>query len=95
MNVVSIHTTKFDIDLSVKFFTRLLGQDPQYSLSLFLRGLGLFALGALFIAMGYYGHHYWQIIGVVFIALGASISACGYVGMFINRLKNMINHNKK
>jgi len=70
-----------------------LGQDPQRSLSLFLRGLGLFAIGACLIIIGYYYHFYWQIAGIVFLALGIAFSAWGYSGIFANRLLNIFNRN--
>jgi protein-S-isoprenylcysteine O-methyltransferase Ste14 len=72
-----------------------LGQDPQKSLSIFLKGLGFFALGVFFIFLGYYQHHYWQVLGLVFLTLGVAFSAWGYIGMFANRLINIINRRSK
>ncbi|AOW77429.1 hypothetical protein A3Q34_11500 [Colwellia sp. PAMC 20917] len=74
-----------------------LGQDPQRSLVLFTRGLGLFAIGACLIFIGYYYHYYWQIAGIVFLALGLLTSAWGYSGIFANRLLNIFDRraNKK
>ncbi|MBU2925967.1 hypothetical protein Q4506_10555 [Colwellia sp. 4_MG-2023] len=71
-----------------------LGQDPARSLSIFLRGLGLFSLGLLFIAFGYYYHHLWQVAGLILIALGCIISAWGYLGIFANRWFNILNKHK-
>jgi len=71
-----------------------LGQDPERSLSIFLRGLGLFALGILFIAIGYYYHHLWQVIGLIIIAISCFIAAWGYLGIFSNRWFNILNKNK-
>ena len=42
-----------------------LGQDPQRSMQRFLRGLGLFIIGACFIFLGLYQSHIWQIVGII------------------------------
>jgi hypothetical protein len=68
-----------------------LGQDPQRSLSIFLRGMGLFAFGILFITIGYYYHHLWQVIGIIIIAFACLIAAWGYLGIFANRWYNILN----
>ncbi len=68
-----------------------LGQDPQRSLSIFLRGLGLFACGLMFIALGYFYHHLWQVIGLVVLAVACVIAAWGYLGIFANRWFNILN----
>ncbi|WP_019029285.1 hypothetical protein [Colwellia piezophila] len=67
-----------------------LGQNPQRSLTLFLRGLGLFVIGLLFVALGYINHHLWQIIGVAILGLACLIAAWGYLGIFANRWLNII-----
>ncbi|NQZ27320.1 MAG: hypothetical protein HRT55_13515 [Colwellia sp.] len=67
-----------------------LGQDPQRSLTLFLYGLGLFVIGLLFVALGYFHHHLWQIMGVIILALACLIAAWGYLGIFANRWLNII-----
>ena len=67
-----------------------LGQNPQRSLTLFLRGLGLFVIGLIFVALGYFYHHLWQVIGVVILGLACLISAWGYLGIFANRWLNII-----
>ncbi|MCJ8293246.1 MAG: hypothetical protein MJK15_02460 [Colwellia sp.] len=67
-----------------------LGQDPQRSLKLFLYGLGLFVIGLLFVALGYFHHHLWQIMGVVILAIACLIAAWGYLGIFANRWLNII-----
>lgn len=71
-----------------------LGQDPKRSLSIFLRGLGLFILGLFFIAIGYFNHHLWQIIGLIIITFACLIAAWGYLGIFANRWFNIINKRK-
>jgi hypothetical protein len=71
-----------------------LGQNPQRSLSFFMRGLGLFAVGTLFIFVGYYFHHYWQILGLFFLIPAILLAAYGYIGMFANRLLNIFQRNK-
>lgn len=75
-----------------------LGQDPKRSLSIFLRGLGLFILGLSFIGVGYFHHHLWQVAGIVIIAFACLIAAWGYLGIFANRWFNILNRtdsNKK
>lgn len=66
-----------------------LGQDPQRSLMLFVRGLGLFVLGLCFVALGYYYHHFWQVIGIGIVGIACLISAWGYIGIFANRWLNI------
>jgi hypothetical protein len=68
-----------------------LGQDPKRSLSIFLRGLGLFILGLFFIAIGYFNHHLWQVIGLIIITCACLIAAWGYLGIFANRWFNILN----
>ena len=76
-----------------------LGQNPQRSLTIFLRGLGLFTFGLIFIAIGYFYHHFWQVIGLIMIAVACLIAAWGYLGIFSNRWYNILNrdntNNKK
>jgi len=72
-----------------------LGQNPQRSLALFLRGLGLFAIGTFLIFLGYFYHHFWQIAGIVFLGLGIIFSIWGYTGIFANRLLNMFTPRQK
>jgi len=71
-----------------------LGQDPQHSLSIFLRGLALFALGLLFIALGYFHHHLWQVVGIVILAIACMVALWGYLGIFANRWYNILNKHK-
>jgi len=71
-----------------------LGQDPKRSLSIFLRGLGLFILGLFFIAIGYFNHHFWQIAGLITITFACLIAAWGYLGIFANRWFNILNKHK-
>ena len=73
----------------MKFILEKLGQDPKHSLLLFMRGLGLFIIGVIFVFLGFYTHHYWQIVGIVFLGLGVLIAAFGYLGIFANRLLNI------
>ncbi|WP_057829993.1 hypothetical protein [Colwellia sp. TT2012] len=67
-----------------------LGQNPQRSLTLFLSGLGLFVIGLLFVGLGYFYHHLWQVIGMVILSIACLISAWGYLGIFANRWLNII-----
>jgi len=71
-----------------------LGQDPKRSLSIFLRGLGLFILGLFFIVIGYYNHHLWQVVGLIVITFACIIAAWGYLGIFANRWFNILNKRK-
>jgi hypothetical protein len=71
-----------------------LGQDPKRSLAIFLRGLGLFALGIVFIFLGYFHHHLWQVIGLLILAIGCAIAIWGYIGIFANRWFNILNNRK-
>jgi hypothetical protein len=71
-----------------------LGQNPQYSLMLFLRGLGLFVIGLLFVALGYFYHHSWQIIGIIILSFACLLSAWGYFGIFANRWLNILYRTK-
>lgn len=70
-----------------------LGQDPERSLSIFLRGIGLFICGLLFIAFGYFYHHLWQVVGLIILAIACAISLWGYIGIFANRWFNILNKN--
>ena len=71
-----------------------LGQDPQGSMQRFLRGLGLFIIGACFIFLGLYQSHIWQIIGIVILAIGCLLAIYGYLGLFANRLYHIFNRTK-
>ncbi|GAA0817825.1 hypothetical protein GCM10009111_19630 [Colwellia asteriadis] len=71
-----------------------LGQNPQASLRLFLRGLGLFCVALAFIALGYFHHHLWQVAGIVTLVIACLIAAWGYTGMFANRWLNIIYRNQ-
>ena len=67
------------------------GHNPKRSLSIFLSGLGLFTVGLVFIAIGYFYHHIWQIIGLFILAFACAITAWGYLGIFANRWFNILN----
>ena len=71
-----------------------LGQDPKASMSLFLKGIGLFVSGICFITIGYYQRHYWQMIGIIIVAVALLICAWGYLGMFANRLLHILYRNQ-
>lgn len=73
----------------IKLLERI-GQNPQLSLTLFLRGLGLFVIGLLFVALGYFYHHLWQIIGIIILTLACLLAAWGYLGIFSNRWLNIL-----
>lgn len=68
-----------------------LGQDPKRSLSIFLVGLGLFVIGLIFIAIGYFYHHIWQILGIFILACACLTAVWGYLGIFANRWFNILN----
>lgn len=71
-----------------------LGQDPKRSLTIFLRGLGLFILGLVFIVLGNIYHHAWQVIGIFVLAIACTLAAWGYVGIFANRWYHILNRRK-
>jgi|TARA_B110000908_G_scaffold159194_1_gene201120 hypothetical protein len=71
-----------------------LGQNPQRSLRFFLFGIGLFLLSLLFIGLGYYHHHLWQIPGVILLVIACLITAWGYLGIFANRWLNILSRHK-
>ncbi|MCI2282687.1 hypothetical protein L3081_03780 [Colwellia sp. MSW7] len=68
-----------------------LGQNPKRSLSIFLRGFGLFIIGLFFIGIGYFNHHLWQIFGIIIIFFACIIAAWGYLGIFANRWFTILN----
>lgn len=72
-----------------------LGQNPQRSLSIFMRGLDLFVIGILFIFGGHYFHYYWQVIGVCFLVFAILFAVYGYIGMFANRLLHIFYRHKQ
>ena len=71
-----------------------LGRDPQHSMKLFVRGLGLFVLGLIFIAVGNMNHHLWQVPGLFFLAFGILLAAWGYLGVFVHRMQRMLTKRK-
>ena len=70
----------------MKAILEKLGQNPKQSLPLFLRGFGLFIVGAFMIMLGYYRDPLWQIPGLLLLIPGAVLAAIGYIGIFANRL---------
>jgi hypothetical protein len=71
----------------------ILGQNPKRSLSIFLSGLGLFSIGLVFIAIGYFYHHIWQMIGIFILAIACALAIWGYLGLFANRWFHILNRN--
>ena len=69
-------------------------QNPKQSLKLFLRGFGLFVIGALAIMLGYFTNPLWQIPGLLLLVPGAVMAAIGYLGIFSNRLLNIFNRTR-
>ncbi|NMM42676.1 hypothetical protein [Pseudoalteromonas arctica] len=67
-----------------------LGSEPKLSLKRFLRGLALFVLAVVFIAIGYYSHYSLQIIGLVILAIALFCAAWGYLGIFANRFSQVL-----
>ncbi len=78
----------------MKSILKKIGQNPQGSMSLFIKGVGLFVFGLLLVMLGYYYHHYWQIAGLFVIAIACLISAWAYIGIFLYRITNGINRHK-
>ncbi len=71
-----------------------LGQNPKLSMTRFIQGIGLFVIGVLFIFLGYYQDHLWQMLGIFLLGLGCLFSAWGYIGLFANRLYHIFNRNR-
>ena len=67
-----------------------LGSDPKLSLKRFLRGLALFVLAVIFIAIGYYGPAILQLIGLLILAIALFFAAWGYLGIFANRFAQVL-----
>ena len=67
-----------------------LGSEPKLSLKRFLRGLALFVLAVVFIALGYYSHYSLQIIGLAILAIALFFAAWGYLGIFANRFSQVL-----
>lgn len=78
----------------MKSLLEKLGQNPQRSLQIFLRGLGLFILSLGFIALGYFYHHLWQVVGLALLVIACLIAAWGYLGIFANRWLQILNRHK-
>jgi hypothetical protein len=68
-----------------------LAQNPKRSMALFLKGVALFAIGALLIILGYFQQYWWQIPGIFFVGLGSLVAIFGYLGIFANRLYTIFN----
>ncbi len=71
-----------------------LGQNPQGSLQLFLSGLGLFVVALVFMTLGYFYHHLWQVVGIIILVIACFLSCWGYLGLFANRWLNILYKNK-
>ena len=71
-----------------------LGQNPQASLQLFLKGIGLFCISLALITLGYFYHHLWQVAGLIVLVIACLVAAWGYIGMFANRWLNILYRNK-
>jgi len=67
-----------------------LGSDPELSLKRFFRGLALFVLGAILIAVGYYSHYGLQVIGLIFLVPALFFAFWGYAGIFANRFSQVL-----
>lgn len=78
----------------MNYILEKLGQDPKLSMKRFIQGIGLFVIGVLFIFLGYYQHHLWQVLGIIFLSLGSIVAAWGYIGLFANRLYHIFNRHK-
>lgn len=67
-----------------------LGSEPKRSLKRFLIGLGLFTLAVAFIALGYFYQPWWQIPGLLLLAVALFFAIWGYLGIFANRFAQVI-----
>ncbi|WP_416306837.1 hypothetical protein [Neptunicella sp. SCSIO 80796] len=70
------------------------GANPRKSWRLFIIGLGIFALGVLFILFGAQQYYLLQIPGLVLLLTGFLIAAWGYFGIFANRFSQLLNRVK-
>lgn len=68
-----------------------LGSDPHKNWSNFKLGLMLFALGALLILTGAKSWMYFQIPGIVLLAIGLLISLRAWLGLLANRFSQTLN----
>ncbi len=78
----------------MKHLLAKLGQNPRHSLTIFLRGIGLFVLSILFIGLGYFYHHLWQLVGILLLIFACAMAAWGYLGIFANRWFNILNRTR-
>lgn len=69
-----------------------LGSNPKLSLKRFFRGLALFVLAVIFIAVGYYNHYSLQVIGLVILVPALFFAFWGYAGIFANRFSQVLNN---
>ena len=67
-------------------FLLKLGSTPQLSLRYFIAGLLLFLLGLTCIYLGPGLHIWFQLLGLVLLALALTLAARGYIGILANRL---------
>ncbi len=67
-----------------------LGSNPKLSLTRFFRGLALFVLAVIFIAIGYYGPALFQLIGLAILAVALFFAGWGYLGIFANRFAQVL-----
>ncbi|WP_404342075.1 hypothetical protein [Pseudoalteromonas mariniglutinosa] len=69
-----------------------LGSHPKLSLKRFFRGVALFVLAVIFIALGYYYHYALQIVGLIILPMALFFTAWGYLGIFANRFSQVLNN---
>ncbi|MEJ6476030.1 hypothetical protein [Pseudoalteromonas piscicida] len=72
-----------------------LGSHPKRSLKFFLAGLCLVIVAAIFIALGYYQDHRFQIVGLILLLPGLCCAFYGYIGIFANRFSQVLEAREK
>lgn len=75
----------------IRQFIYKFGSNNQNNMRWFLIGLGLFAVAGGFIALGYYQHHGFQIVGLVIAVPALGCVVYGYLAMLANRLAQILN----
>ncbi len=81
--------------MTVRNLIYKLGSNPKRSVKYFIAGLLLCCVAGGFIALGYYHHHLYQVIGLAIALPAILIMAYGYLGIFANRFAQVIQPKKR
>lgn len=69
-----------------------LGSNPKQSVKRFGLGMLLFMLAMVAIALGYWQHYAWQMLGLAILPFALWFSGWGYLGIFANRFAQFLNN---